>query len=81
MFSSKVPELPLAGGQNGGALCFVSPGGCPPASYVVVKRRRVSPLFPAALLDALVVAVSEELGDQAVQRLSRLHQMKKAYRT
>ena len=36
---------------------------------------------PAALLDALVVAVSEELGDQAVQRLSRLHQMKKAYRT
>ena len=39
------------------------------------------PLFPAALLDALVVAVSEELGDQAVQRLSRLHQMKKAYRT
>ena len=36
---------------------------------------------PAALLDALVVAVSEELGDQAVQRLSLLHQMKKAYRT
>lgn len=36
---------------------------------------------PAALLDALVVAVSEELGDRAVQRLSRLHQMKKAYRT
>ena len=32
-------------------------------------------------MDALVVAVSEELGDQAVQRLSRLHQMKKAYRT
>ena len=37
--------------------------------------------FLAPLLDALVVAVSEELGDQAVQRLSHLHQMKKAYRT
>ena len=25
--------------------------------------------------------ITEELGDRAVQRLSRLHQMKKAYRT
>lgn len=52
-------RVPLAGGQNGGALCFVCPGGCPPASYVVVKRRRVSPLFPAALLHALVAAPAE----------------------
>ena len=28
---------------------------------------------PAALIDALVVAVSEKLGDEAVQRLSNLH--------
>ena len=52
-------RVPLAGGQNGGGLCFVCPGGCPPASYVVVKRRRVSPLFPAALLCALVAAPAE----------------------
>ena len=36
---------------------------------------------PAALLDGLVVAGAEELGDRAVQRLSRRHQMKKTYRT
>ena len=34
---------------------------------------------PAALMDALVVAVSEKLGDEAVRRLSNLHQLKKAY--
>lgn len=34
---------------------------------------------PAALVDALVVAVSEKLGDEAVQRLSNLHRLKKAY--
>ena len=34
---------------------------------------------PAALIDALVVAVSEKLGDEAVQRLSNLHRLKKAY--
>lgn len=34
---------------------------------------------PAALVDALVVAVSEKLGDEAVQRLSSLHRLKKAY--
>lgn len=28
---------------------------------------------------ALVVAVSEKLGDEAVQRLSNLHRLKKAY--
>ena len=33
----------------------------------------------AALIDALVVAVSEKLGDEAVQRLSNLHRLKKAY--
>ena len=34
---------------------------------------------PAALIDALVVAVSEKLGDEGVQRLSNLHRLKKAY--
>lgn len=34
---------------------------------------------PAALVDALVVAVSEKLGDEAVQRLFNLHRLKKAY--
>lgn len=34
---------------------------------------------PAALIDALVVAISEKLGDEAVQRLSNLHRLKKAY--
>lgn len=52
-------RVPLAGGQNGGGLCFVCPGGCPPASYVVVRWRWVSPLFPAALLCALVAAPAE----------------------
>ena len=34
---------------------------------------------PAALADALVVAVTERLGSQGVQALERLHQMKKDY--
>lgn len=34
---------------------------------------------PAALADALVVAVTERLGTQGVQALERLHQMKKDY--
>ena len=32
-----------------------------------------------AVVAALVVAVSEKLGDEAVQRLSNLHRLKKAY--
>ena len=34
---------------------------------------------PAALVDALVVAVSERLGDHAVENLSHLYRMKKKY--
>ncbi len=34
---------------------------------------------PAAVIDALVVAVSEQMGDESVRRLSRLHKMKKSY--
>lgn len=34
---------------------------------------------PAALVDALVVALSQRMGAESARRLSRLHQMKKAY--
>lgn len=34
---------------------------------------------PAAMVDALVVAVSEQMGSEAVKRLSDLHKMKKTY--
>lgn len=34
---------------------------------------------PAAVVDALVVAVSERMGEQSVQRLSSLHNLKKNY--
>ena len=34
---------------------------------------------PAAVVDALVVAVSERMGEQSVQRLSNLHNLKKNY--
>ena len=34
---------------------------------------------PAALVDALVVAVSERLGEHAVENLSHLYRMKKKY--
>ncbi len=34
---------------------------------------------PAALIDGLVVAVSDEMGEEAVRRLSNLHQLKRDY--
>ena len=34
---------------------------------------------PAAMVDALVVAVSEQMGSEAVKSLSDLHKMKKTY--
>ena len=34
---------------------------------------------PAALVDALVVAVSEQMGETSVENLSRLYHMKKTY--
>ena len=34
---------------------------------------------PAAVVDALVVAVSEQMGSESVLRLSSLHEMKKQY--
>ncbi len=34
---------------------------------------------PAALLDALAVAVAERLGTEGAERLQSLHQLKKAY--
>ncbi len=35
---------------------------------------------PAAIVDALVVSISEKMGTDAVQQLSRLHQLKEHYR-
>ena len=80
MFSSKVPELPWLGAERRRALLCV-PWWMLSCLLCCCQTAKGVPLFPAALLDALVVAVSEELGDQAVQRLSRLHQMKKNCRT
>ena len=34
---------------------------------------------PAALVDALVVALSQQMGAESAQRLGRLHAMKCAY--
>ena len=34
---------------------------------------------PAALVDALVVALSQQMGAESAQRLGRLHAMKRAY--
>ena len=34
---------------------------------------------PAALLDALVVAVTQQLGPRATTSLQRLHQLKRSY--
>ena len=34
---------------------------------------------PATLVDALVVAVSEQMGETSIENLSRLYHMKKTY--
>ena len=48
-------------------------------AYRGTEKEYHSMAAPAALLDALAVAVAERLGDEGTQRLQSLHRMKKDY--
>lgn len=48
-------------------------------SYRGTEKEYHSMAAPVALLDALAVAVAEQLGDESTNRLQSLHQMKKDY--
>ena len=48
-------------------------------AYRGTEKEYHSMAAPAALLDALAVAVAERLGTEGTERLQSLHQMKKDY--
>lgn len=48
-------------------------------AYRGTEKEYHSMAAPAALLDALAVAVAERLGTEGTQRLESLHRMKKDY--
>ena len=48
-------------------------------AYRGTEKEYHSMAAPAALLDALAVAVAERLGTEGAERLQSLHQLKKAY--